>query len=605
MDAHAGGLKLRSQPGCRVIVATALLAVSELLASCGGGGGGGGNGGNNNSSGPGLTVSTTSVQVTADAGFPDNPVGNFNITLSNVPAAGVTIGGDWTENAITFIDLTQNSDTSATVHIHFQNPTIIGPGTYNDTVTIGICADDNCTALINGTRNTISVRYTVTGQRPPQPTVTPARTSILVERPPLLATTTQETVTLTVQGGFTSNIDMHWTNTTVALLNVFVFTTGNDSYEVSINFKSPAEVGVGTFDDTVTITLCQFNVCPLGLDGSPVVIHTQYRVTETVSGPNGYTIRQVAVNAADIAWDEVGEKIYLTTPSSAPTDPNTIRSLDPVTRTLGAPVFAGSDPGVPAVSDDGQFLYVGFWGSNTIKRFTLPGLQEDIVLPMGNYPSGPLFAGDIQVFPGLPNSVAVARSANPGFPGGYDVAVFDDAVPRANALHPDHGAVSTIQFGATPDVLYGGEGIITTMSVDANGVNFVSSDTYSQQSGAARIHFDDGLLYTQLGQVIDPVTKTLVGTFDLHLNFGNFGLAAAPDSDVNRVFFLVSGGFAYEVRAYDMTTFALIATIRLDSVQFPFNRPLRIIRWGTDGLALPTGDGRIILINGPFVRPVP
>jgi hypothetical protein len=593
---------LRSLIEARAVVATTLLAVVQLLTGCGGGGGGGGSGGNG-SSGPGLTVSTTSVQVTADAGTPSNPTGTFTITVSNAPSSGVSIGGDFTQNAILSVDLTQTSDTTATVNIHFQNPSIIGPGTYNDTLTLGICTDDNCTALISGTRRDISVRYTVTGQRPPQPTVIASRTFVSVEAPPFLATSPSETVTLTVQGASTSNIQMNWTQTNVGLLFVSVIPVGNDGYEISLNFRSSAELGVGTFNDTVTITLCQFNFCPIGLDGSPVVINTQYRVSETVSGPNGYTIRQVAATASDIVWDAVGGNIYLTTPSSAPTDPNSVVALDPVTRTLGTAVFAGSDPTFPAVSNDGQFLYVGFSGSNTIKRFLLPGLQEDIVLPLGNYPSGPLFAGEIQVFPGQPHSVAVSRSANEGFPGGYDVAIFDDAVARPNALHSDTVAIPSIQFGATPDVLYGGDGYITTMSIDANGVNLISTVNFTQSFGAARIHFDSGVLYTQRGQAIDPVAGTLIGTFDIDTHAGHFGLAAAPDSDVSRIFFLVSTGFRYEIRSYDLTTFAPIATIRLDSVQFPFNRPLRIIRWGPDGLALPTGDGRILLITGPFVRP--
>jgi len=37
--------------------------------------------------------------------------------------------------------------------------------------------------------------------------------------------------------------------------------------------------------------------------------------------------------------------------------------------------------------------------------------------------------------------------------------------------------------------------------------------------------------------------------------------------------------------------------------RFPINQHLRLIRWGEDGLALPTGDGRVLLINGPFVKP--
>jgi hypothetical protein len=572
-------------------------AIALLMVACGGSGGGNGGGG---SGPPGLTVSTTSVQVSADAGTSTFPTASFTITVSNAPADGVSIGGNFTENGISNVTLQSTSAATGTINIVFKDPSVLGPGVFNDTLDFGICTDSNCTALVSGTRRTVTVTYTVTGTRPPQPSVIASTHAINIQRAPFLVTIQEATVVLTLLGVEVSNVSINTSFTTNGLLTAFTQQNSNGGYDLTLWFRPSEQLSIGTYVDTITVVLCRFNSCPTGLDGSPVVITTTYAVSETVPGPNGYTIRQIAATATDVVWDAVSGKIYFSTPSSAPANANSIVELDPVSAEIGPAAFAGSDPTFEAVSDDGQFLYVGFAGSNTIRRFTLPSLTPDISLPLGNYPSGPLFAGDIQVFPGQPHSVAVARSAVGGYPSGYDVAVFDDAMQRPNALHVDGAYFSSTQFGATPDVLYGGDGVISTMSIDAAGVSLTSLANFSQGSMPARVHYDAGILYTDRGLAIDPVTSTQIGTYAMEP--GEFGVAAAPDSSLNRIFFLISD-FTDVIRAYDLTTFAPIAEIPLSSVAFPPNRPLRLIRWGPDGLALSTADGRILLITGPFVRP--
>lgn len=575
-----------------------VIALVLLLASCGGGdddGEGGGGSGD-----PRLAVSTNRVEMSADAGSPGFPTTSFTLTITNPPKDGVSIGGTYTQNGIESIGLEGTSATTGTVTIVFKNPSVIGADVYEDVIQLGICADEECSGPVSGTVRTVDVVYTVTGTPPPQPSVTASRTLVTVQSAPFIATSPQETVTLTLEGVDPSNVQINTESTSNGL--AVAYSTQNDAggFDINLLFTSSEHVGLGTHVDTVTVSLCQYNACPTPLDGSPIVITTRYEVGETIGGENGYTIRQVMASAKDVVWDRIGERLYLSSPSSAPENPNSVVELDPVTGELGATAFAGSDPTFGAVSDDGQYLYMGFSGSNTIRRFELPGLEPDITVPLGNYPSGPLFAGDIQVFPGQPGSIAVARSANQGFPGGYDVAVYDDDVQRPDVMRSDDFPTASIQFGATPDVIYSGDGVIATIDVDPNGLSLVSSVDYSLGYGLARIHFDSGVLYTDRGQAIEPVTGTLLGTYAMEP--GDFGMAAAPDAELNRIFFLVNG-VHYLVRSYDLTTFAPIAEIPLSSVDFPINQPLRIVRWGEDGLAIPTNDGRVLLINGPFVKP--
>ena len=71
------------------------------------------------------------------------------------------------------------------------------------------------------------------------------------------------------------------------------------------------------------------------------------------------SLRALGLNANDIIYDRVSQKIYASIPSRAGTNGNTVQIIDPVSGTLGASVFVGSEPNKLALSQDGQYLYVG------------------------------------------------------------------------------------------------------------------------------------------------------------------------------------------------------------------------------------------------------
>jgi hypothetical protein len=573
-----------------------LHAFAALLASCGGGGGDEAGGGSN---GPGLRVSTTSVELSADAATLGTPTATFTITVTNAPPGGVVIGGRHSQNAIVLVTVEQTGATTGIATIFFQEPGVLGAGKYEDEIQIGICTNDSCTALVSGTQKNVRTTYTVTGT-PPALSVTPSTRLVEIQAAPFTLASPDATVRLTLDGITTSAVNVATEHTQNGILNAFSLESDESGFDLTINFKSPVQVGIGTYEDTVTVSVCRMFSCD-PLNGSPVVITTRYQVSETVAGENGYTIRQVAVTAVDMAWDENSGKIYLSSPSSAPENPNSIVALDPFTGELDDAAFAGSEPTYSAVSDGGEYLYVGLEGSNSIRRMTLPDLEQDIEIPMGSYPQGPLFAGEILAIPGEANSIAVLRNAAQNLTATYDLTIFDDDVSRPNAVNfVDQFATASIQFGTTPDVIYGGDGVISTMAVDRDGVTLEDFVNLDFGLSPARIRFDGGILYTDRGQAIDPVAGTVRGTYPMEL--GQFGMAVVPASDAHRVFILVRY-FEHSIRSYDLTTFSPIAEIPLGGVDFPANQQLRMIRWGEDGLALPTGDGRVLLINGPFVKP--
>lgn len=135
-----------------------LLTAAICISACGGGGSGGGSGGSND---PRLTASPTRVSVTADAATSSIPTATVLITLHNGSPNGTYVGLRYSQNAITAVDFTTSGE-QGTLTISFADPTVIGIGTYSDTLEVAICKDSTCAQIENGSIVTVPITYTVT-----------------------------------------------------------------------------------------------------------------------------------------------------------------------------------------------------------------------------------------------------------------------------------------------------------------------------------------------------------------------------------------------------------------------------------------------------------
>ncbi len=114
-------------------------------------------------------------------------------------------------------------------------------------------------------------------------------------------------------------------------------------------------------------------------------------------------------------------------------------------------------------------------------------------------------------------------------------------------------------------------------------------------SRSGRIHFDSGtsLIYSDGAGVLDPTTGNPVGEYS-----GASGVMA-PDSTLDRAFFVSPSSGSVTIQAFDLQRFSLIGSITIPDVS---DTPLRIIRWGNNGLAFNTNGGPVYLIGGNFVH---
>jgi sugar lactone lactonase YvrE len=310
-------------------------------------------------------------------------------------------------------------------------------------------------------------------------------------------------------------------------------------------------------------------------------------------------IRQIPLATNDLVYSPLTGKIYATAPSTAGSSGNSIKSIDPTTGIVESSTFIGSEPNKLALSDDGHNLYVSLDGAAAVRRFDVqtntPGLQ--FTLGQDSF-FGRFTVGELAVAPGNPDLLAVARFS--GSAGGGGVAVFDNGVRRTNVA----SSVDFIAFSASATKLYG-TGVSTfsglqTMTIDASGVTNGSAGSLA---GGARIKFSNGLIFTSTGQVINPDTNTLLGTFS-----GASTVAFVPDAANGRAYYLTAdqfGGGNFLLKVYDINTFLLLGSLSLPTAS---GNPTSLLRWGPNGLAFRTSTGQLFIIQTsliPSAEPIP
>jgi len=315
-------------------------------------------------------------------------------------------------------------------------------------------------------------------------------------------------------------------------------------------------------------------------------------------------IRQMPITANDVVYNPSTKMLYASVPSSVGAGGNSIATIDPVTGAIGTSVFIGSEPKKLVLADDNQTLYASLEGAAAIGRFNISSQTAGQPFPLGHDSFfGTYILADLAVAPGNPNLIAVARSYRGVSPPEAGVAVFDNGVQRPTTT-PGHIIASDfLAFSASATKLYGGGFYsgLNTMTIDASGVSITSTKTFGPGNA---IRFDNGLVYGSTGQVINPDSGNLVGTFP--------GVGSGPfttDSSVGRAYFLTGSqsGSNYSVvlRAFDINTFLQLGTLTIPSVN---GQVSSLVRWGSNGLAFRTDGGQLFLIQTtliPSADPIP
>ena len=320
------------------------------------------------------------------------------------------------------------------------------------------------------------------------------------------------------------------------------------------------------------------------------------------------------VNANDIVWDAIHNKIYASLPSSDGSIGNSVVALDPVTATIGTPQYAGSEPNLMAISSDASYLWVGLDGRSAIQRLNLPGLSTDISIQLPPLET----VLSIQAAPVNPHTMAAVAGIVGYSPQSFGGAIYDDATPRTGAI----ASLDSIQWGSDDTRLYG-EGFLdrtfATHTVDPTGITAQRQypGVIQQYVGAGHFDIPTGHIFVDDGQVIDPATGDLVGSFNLSaiMRYNGFSPQApngvftrcVPDSSQPKIFCVGLSKYGYLIESFDKSTLRRLNTILLPQVT---GEVVKLIRWGQAGLAFNTrpsvltsaSPGSIYIVDGEFVN---
>jgi len=297
-----------------------------------------------------------------------------------------------------------------------------------------------------------------------------------------------------------------------------------------------------------------------------------------------------------LAPDPVRDLVYAAVPAGDHAYANHLVAIDVTTKSVAWSVPAGLHPISLAVTEDGTFAYVGLGGVPLIVRIDLSTRTKVLDIPISVTSNGePTVAMDIETLPGKSRTIAASLSGA--------VAVFDDEVMRPVTASGSQRITATTDS----DILFGLDPQSATQHFRRYGIDQAgvwlerTSDPYeSALGGWPEVFYDGGLLFTNLGDVVDPHSFELLADFVWStcqaFNCVELLNIVRPDVANGRIHYFKSG----QLITKDASSFTELGAI---SVGEPAGGASHMIRYGSNGLVV--GGGSLLFIESELIGPYP
>lgn len=611
----------------RSISIVLLIVTAFAVASCGGGGegggsstaGSGGTGSGGTTAAPIVSVSETAVAVgVASTQSSPAPV-VIQVTVTNPPATTLQSKLTWNGQAVANATLAWQSAAAGQMTITVPAPTQLGTGNFTGNVMLQVCRDSACAQPVGNSPISIAVSYEVT----------PPPTFYLPQPQVGFQTTTSETNPQTTSFLFViQNIPLNglWvlitqpktgfiTNATFSEAPV---SNGDLNVTFTLQLVSPASLGSGYFDSSVTFQICYDQACSQPIAGSPVTQPFYYTVDLT-PGDEYQPVNVAQQGISDLAYDAANQQLYVSALSGYnSTVTGAVTQVDPITGALGAQLSLSDSLSSIAISDDGQYLYTGSKENPVIYRLTLSTLQQDLQIPLGTMMNGsqaiPNIVGNMAVAPGEPQTIAVALASPGGLPATAGTQVFDGAVARAQSLAPlgYYASPDSISWGSDATSLYAYrysqqqpfDEEIDSVAVSGSGLSVESSiDLTGGPDNVQQLIYQQGQLFDLDGYVRAAATGSIVGQFQMPSQLTAGGIqviSVTPDSANGRAFMLIRDTEQSHLLLlnFSLSSYLLQAVADLGYDTFDVNINTHMIRWGSQGLAF--NRNGLQLLSGTF-----
>jgi uncharacterized repeat protein (TIGR01451 family) len=413
---------------------------------------------------------------------------------------------------------------------------------------------------------------------------------------------------------------------------------------------SPNLVQAGSVAFTLTITGTGFNpssIVSLGANALTTTYVSSAQVTAsvpasaianygwaavTVSNPSpGGGVSSVVpltiydlvnVPANSILFDPFGQSLYATVPGTATgITGNSVVAINPFTGAVGTPVAVGSQPTVMAETTDGDYLYIGLSGADSLAQFNLLTQSLTATIPL-TYNSTNTPALSLAAMPGTDTTLAV------GFSNGWNSFGILDVSGNTGSFRTN---LSGVYEGTNPvfvnqTSLYAYDGQTSDSefyrySVNANGLTEIDGTTLEGLGGySGGFQLANGLGYGAGGGIINPATTppTQVQTLPLIDFYGagdnGSGVAVTADPSLEKDFLMLvntAGTWAYGLVRYDLNSYLPEAALPMPAAASGVESAWTMQRFGQDGLAMLSNDSigqttpvvQVLLLRGPFIAP--
>ncbi|MEO8945408.1 MAG: IPT/TIG domain-containing protein, partial [Gemmatimonadaceae bacterium] len=300
---------------------------------------------------------------------------------------------------------------------------------------------------------------------------------------------------------------------------------------------------------------------------------TSPALTLTVSSTPAQKLGEIDTpfDAHALVADPMRPLVYASAGPSEQSYPHSIVAIDPVAGAIVWTLSLPKDIGSIAISDDGQYLYVGESGAPTIVRVALATHSTDmtVTLPIpSNQPSA------LVVIPGHAHTFAVVRACDCS-PVTGALAIYDDSVPRPNTAPNGPAALAALDSTSVYGVEPMGGGIFT-YAVGLMGVT-ETARVFTAVSGPYT--FIGGRVYATGGAGGFSVYDVIARTSRTYATIGRVGILV-PSTDGTRVYgidYYDQQGQQSYLRAVDATAGAELGAVPINSGA---NGSENAFRWG-------------------------
>lgn len=284
----------------------------------------------------------------------------------------------------------------------------------------------------------------------------------------------------------------------------------------------------------------------------------------------------------DIERDPVRPILYASCGSSGGPLADSVIVIDPINGIISQPHFVGSNPGRIAVSADGTCLYVALDASTSIAKFSLPGFHAEGTFPIpGTQPAVNLLVSPID-----PNLVLVRHTGNA-------TCLFGNGTPRPLQVTDS----DLFAFSQVSGQLFGCMSRYSNVPLNRydtgpEGLGVLSSQPAHQAQSQDMKASGPWLVYSR-GMVFNPDDAVVQCTLPLP-----YDAVVEPDASHDRVYAATRLGSVWTLRAFDLHQGIEVGSTPLPTLN---SAPSRLLRWGSDGLALLTSNHQTILMRGTLI----